>query len=164
MTVPCWMDAIRVLDLTKLLSDARTRDRAGHRAHASHLAGDFPAQAVILLYRMPSQEAESALFALYGETAPASWYTQRAAASLLALHPPAGFAASLFSNTTVTSHVFVSLPEVRAWEWERAAGTVEVMDNRPSKRTGLRPGNTFCGKAVQDVLRALPDNTRTESH
>jgi hypothetical protein len=80
-------------------------------ASLRNLAADFPVQAIILLYRMPSQEAESTLLALYGETAPASWYTQRAAAALLAFHPPAGFAASLLSNTTVTSQVFVSLPE-----------------------------------------------------
>lgn len=80
-------------------------------ASAQNLAADFPVQAIILLYRMPPQEAESTLLGLYGETAPASWCTQRAAAALLALHPPAGFAASLLSNTTVTSHVFVSLPE-----------------------------------------------------
>lgn len=35
----------------------------------------------------------------------------RADRCLARLHPPAGFAASLLSNTTVTSHVFVSLPE-----------------------------------------------------
>lgn len=80
-------------------------------ASTQNLASDFPVQAIILLYRMTPQEAEPTLLALYGETAPASWYTQRAAAALLALHPPAGFAASLLSNTTVTSHVFVSLPE-----------------------------------------------------
>ncbi len=80
-------------------------------ASAQNLASDFPVQAIILLHRMTPQEAEPTLLALYGETAPASWYTQRAAAALLAFHPPAGFAASLLSNTTVTSHVFVSLPD-----------------------------------------------------
>jgi hypothetical protein len=80
-------------------------------ATVQNLAADFPVQAIILLYRMPWSESQSTLSALYRDTAPASLYTQRGAAALLALHPPAGFAASLLSNTTVTSHVFVSLPD-----------------------------------------------------
>jgi hypothetical protein len=42
-------------------------------ASIQNLASDFPVQAIILLYRMPPQEAESTLLGLYGETAPASW-------------------------------------------------------------------------------------------
>lgn len=75
-----------------------------------NLESDFPAEAFALLIRMPSTEAEPMLKQLFADDAPTSWYTQRAAAALLALHPPAGFAAALLKETGVTTHVFVSLP------------------------------------------------------
>ena len=80
-------------------------------ASIRNLADDFPAAAFTMLARMEPSEAEPVLLELYRETAPSSWYTQRAAASLLAAHPPSDFPASLLKNTTVVASIFVSLPD-----------------------------------------------------
>ncbi|MGB8011699.1 MAG: hypothetical protein WCF68_08800 [Terriglobales bacterium] len=69
-------------------------------------AQNFPDQVFILLARMPPQDSEPALLALYNHP-----FYPRLAGALLALHPPADFAASLFTSTTIHLHLDVVLPE-----------------------------------------------------
>ena len=73
------------------------------------LAEAFPAQAIVLLSRKPYQEAEPALLAMYYADDQEAPEIRRAAAALLALHPPAGFAASLFASITITLDLAVAL-------------------------------------------------------
>ena len=70
-------------------------------------AGDFPAQAVVLLARMPARDRTAVLLRMFREGSPE---LRRAAASMLALSPPAGFAGELLRGTTVRVKVWVSLP------------------------------------------------------
>ena len=144
-----------------------------------NLAADFPAQAIILLARMPPSEANSALLALYSDAAPATFYANRAAASLLALHPPPGFAASLFSDITVTSRVFVSLPDDPDRSSVHLSGDCAVSKN-PDKAdwpaTGkyyLRDGGrgfapeaflTIPGLKPLEVVRIVTSTKQNESH
>ena len=79
-------------------------------ASIRNVADDFPAAAFTMLARLAQSEAEPVLLDLYSEAAPSSWYTQRTAATLLAVRPPQGFTASLLKNTTVAALVFISLP------------------------------------------------------
>lgn len=71
------------------------------------LAEDFPAQAVVLLARMPDRDRTGVLLRMFREGSPE---LRRSAASMLALAPPAGFAAELLRGTTVRVKVWVSLP------------------------------------------------------
>jgi hypothetical protein len=80
------------------------------------LAEDFPVQSAILLAQMPQAEAEPALLTIYhmplhrgGEAYQlGEGEAQMLAAELLALRPPAGFAASLLRNMDVLGVVDVT--------------------------------------------------------
>jgi hypothetical protein len=76
------------------------------------LQGDFPAQAAVLLSRMPEPEVEPTLLTMYHDAD--SWHgAQRlVAAELLARSktPPAGFVASLMRGADVEGDVTVQVP------------------------------------------------------
>ncbi len=76
-----------------------------------NLSDDFPAAAIALLARLPAAETDAVWMDLYSKTVPSSWYTERAAASMLAQHPNSGFVASLLTHTTVQAYVFVTLKD-----------------------------------------------------
>jgi hypothetical protein len=71
-------------------------------------AYDFPEQAVILLSRLPWQEAQPTLLRLYFDPVRYAWGLQRGAAAMLALHPPPGFAASLLSQIALDAYIKVT--------------------------------------------------------
>lgn len=78
-----------------------------------NLAPDFGNDVAILLSRMPPGESVPLAFDLYHLQAPHTYATyalQYVSAALLALHPPAGFAADLLTNTTVHAEIFVVVP------------------------------------------------------
>jgi hypothetical protein len=119
-------------------------------ATVRNLADDFPAAAFTLLSQMPPADAEPVLLALYGDPQPSSWDTQRTAASLLALHPPAGFAASLLKSTMVATRVFVTLPDDQSLGEGASNGSCGGYSSPAAKldwpeigRFSLREGGTF---------------------
>lgn len=96
------------------------------------LIPDFPVQTAILLSRMLPQEAEPTLLRLYqNDIAGAPMDMQRIAAAMLALHPPAGFAASILSGTTVNVLLFVTSPEQPGSGFGMSGGSCIGIENPP---------------------------------
>jgi hypothetical protein len=77
-----------------------------------NLQGDFPAQAAVLLSRMPESEVEPTLLTMYHDAIPQHGEQRYVAAELLARepNPPAGFVASLMRGADVEADVKVQVP------------------------------------------------------
>jgi hypothetical protein len=74
------------------------------------LAPDFGNDVAILVSRMPSEESTQLSFDFYRSPPERAFSLQYVSAALLALHPPAGFAADLLAGISVNATVFVVLP------------------------------------------------------
>jgi hypothetical protein len=74
------------------------------------LAPDFGNAVAILLSRMPPDESEPLALDFYHTTSHHEYGLQYTSAALLALRPPAGFAADLLKSITVHVNVYVYLP------------------------------------------------------
>jgi hypothetical protein len=74
---------------------------------------DFPAQSAVLLARLSPRDAEPTLLVMYHNTDPQHWKQRRVAAELLALNPPAGFAASIMKDSEIKISVKVVIPDQR---------------------------------------------------
>jgi hypothetical protein len=100
------------------------------------LSANFPAQTSIFLARMPHDEALPLLWEMYRDKEGSHWQQQRVAASLMALHPPPGFVASLLADTKVTL-------------------TLEVLD--PGENgIGRGEGTRDCGGMLQSESSTWP--------
>jgi hypothetical protein len=75
-----------------------------------NLAPDFGNDVAILLSRMPEEESGALSFDFYRSPPVRDFSLQYVSAALLALHPPAGFAADLLSSISVQANVLVVLP------------------------------------------------------
>jgi hypothetical protein len=75
-----------------------------------NLAPDFGNDVAILLSRMSGEESNSLSFDFYRSPPEQEFSLQYVSAALLALHPPAGFAADLLSSISVQANVIVVLP------------------------------------------------------
>jgi hypothetical protein len=75
-----------------------------------NLAPDFGNDTAIFLSRMPEEESAALSFDFYRSPPDHAVSLQYVSAALLALHPPAGFAADLLSSISVQANVLVVLP------------------------------------------------------
>jgi hypothetical protein len=75
-----------------------------------NLAPDFGNAVAVLLSRMPGEQSLPLAFDFYRNQELHTYGLQYVSAALLALHPPAGFAADLLANTNVHADVFVIRP------------------------------------------------------
>jgi hypothetical protein len=75
-----------------------------------NLAPDFGNHVAILLSRMPEEESGALSFDFYRSPPDHAVSLQYVSAALLALHPPAGFAADLLGSISVQANVLVVLP------------------------------------------------------
>jgi len=97
-----------------------------------NLANDLPAQATILLARLPALESQAVLLKLYNDPKPQVRYLPRVAAQMLALAPPPGFAASLMKGQ-VWATVYVTAPGMLVGESGDSGG---CRDRQTSPRVG----------------------------
>jgi hypothetical protein len=75
------------------------------------LAPDFPDATAILLSRMSPEEAEQVAIDFYHSPPPSGETLRYVSASLMAQHPPSGFATDLLAGIEVGANVFIVLPD-----------------------------------------------------
>jgi hypothetical protein len=95
------------------------------------LAPNFGNEVAVLLSRMPSDEAQPPALDFYHSVKPTP--LQYVSASLLALNPPAGFAADMLSNVTIRAAVYVLSPGM---ERSYGGGGGSCFTETPAPREG----------------------------
>ena len=96
-----------------------------------NLAPDFGNDVAILLSRMPEEESGTLSFDFYRSPPEHEFSLQYVSAALLALHPPAGFAADLLNSISVRANVIVVLPGSKQFGFGEGGSSCGGLPERP---------------------------------